>query len=102
MEHRLRKPYFLEAEIADRRAQGRVDHADAHDQGEQERAVQDTLSVDRALGVLRIDVQRCRVVREGGEQRVVHFGHCSADGVLHDESLVQIFEVEAGHVTPRA
>ena len=64
MEHGLREPDFFEAEVADRRAKGCVDHADAHDEGKEERAVQYALSVDSALGVLRIDVQGRRVVRE--------------------------------------
>ena len=46
---------------------------------------------------LMVDVQRLRIVREAGEQRVVHLGHGAADGVLDHAADLELVEVKALH-----
>src|SRR5271168_968701 len=96
-EHRLGKGHLLEAEIADRRSQRRILHGEADDEPQREDGIDQRTAELGGLGVFMIDVDRRRIVGQGGEQDVVHVRHRTADFVNEGLPDLELLKIFAGH-----
>ena len=88
---------LVEAEIAERCAQGRVGDAESDGEAEGEDAVDDPLTELGALRELCVEVQRLSVVCERGEEQVVGLGDSARRLVHDDEAGLQVFEPFSCH-----
>ena len=103
-EDRLGKDELVVAEVRDERAERRVVDADADHQSEGEDGIDQRLA---ELGLRRrfmVDVQRLRIMGEGGNQQIVGLGHRARDRMLDavaDRPLIEIAPCHASRSTKR-
>src|SRR5271155_5295296 len=96
-QHRLGKGHLLEAEIADRRSQRRILHGEADDEAQREYGIDQRAAELGGLGVFMIDVDRRRIVGQGGEQDVVHVRNRASDFMNEGLPDLELLEIFAGH-----
>lgn len=100
MEERCREVGFVEAQVGDRGAEGRLVDRDADDHAKrQQRIDQRFTKLGFLRGIVRIEMQPRRVHGHGGEEDVVSFGDRTPQGMRDHQAHGEFFEPFAGHWT---
>ena len=96
-EHRLREYELVVAEVRDKRSERRVVDADPDHQPEGEDRIDQRLAELRSGRGLMVDVQRLRIVGEGGDQQVVGLGDRPRDRMLYAVADLPLVEKAPWH-----
>ncbi len=94
---RFRKTDFIPAEIRHRRTVRRVVDRYPDHEAQGKAAVDQRLAEFRVLHVLRVEMQRGRIVRHGRQQHIVGFGNGPVYRMVDDLADLKFLKIQSWH-----